>query len=95
MHELLRTASAPECRGDARLFGRGYFLSIEDAIEQRAAERCPHCLLPLQIAAVTSKFFRPVQALFVCGECGLAVTQNTREPHVQSSMIRWRIRRLV
>ena len=69
-------------------------MSIEDAIGQRAAEQCPHCLLPLQIAAVTSRFFRSAHALFVCGECGLAVTQSTQERHVQSSMIRWRIRRL-
>ena len=80
-------------RREAHFLGWG-ILSIEDAIKQSAAELCPYCMLPLQIAAVTSRFFRPAHALFVCGECGLALTQSTQEPHVQSSMIRWRIRRL-
>jgi hypothetical protein len=93
MRELLRRLRLQRV-AEKRTFLGGGILSIEGVIKQSAAEQCPYCKLPLQIAAVTSRFFRPAHALFVCGECGLALTQSTEEPHVQSSMIRWRIRRL-
>jgi hypothetical protein len=70
-------------------------LSIEDdTINVPAAERCPHCALPLDIAAVRFRFFRAELALFVCGQCGFALTESAQEPQVQSSLLRRRIRRL-
>jgi len=71
-------------------------LSIEDDTINNlpAAERCPHCALPLDIAAVRFRYFRAALALFVCEQCGFALTESAQEPHIQSSLLRRRIRRL-
>jgi hypothetical protein len=44
--------------------------------KQDSLDDCPHCNVPLEIAAVRFGILKPCRALFVCRACGLACSED-------------------